>query len=102
MAKQYFVSYDQKLFDLGDKCGEIFMVLNGIIDIVLTDGFDNNQVLDVCGRGSMMGFNFILSGERWIYRAINHSNDYVHVLSIKRELLLKYVESHKSIKRSIE
>ena len=88
MSRQYFLKYDEKLFNLGDKCDDIFMILNGVIDIVLTDGFDRHQVLDICGRGSILGSNYVLCGNPWSYEAINHSNGCVHVLQIKRDLLM--------------
>ncbi len=48
------------LFDINDKCKNIFFVLAGIVDVVIADQNGHSAVLDVCGRGSIFGMSFIL------------------------------------------
>jgi CRP-like cAMP-binding protein len=66
-AKQQFYDSKQVLFDVGDACENIYFVLHGVIDIVISDGYQNHQVLDILGKGSIIGANFVLKKEKWIY-----------------------------------
>lgn len=59
----------------------------GIVDIMLLDGNGNQAVLDICGRGSILGTSFMLKNEPWIYQAVNYSQCLVHVLQIKGDLV---------------
>ena len=70
-SKQQFLDYGQKLFNIGDLCEDLFIVLSGTIDIQISDGYENTETLDVLGRGSVIGFNNILNKEMWYYAAIN-------------------------------
>lgn len=86
-AKQQFYDSKQVLFDVGDACENIFFVLHGVIDIVLSDGYQNHQVLDILGKGSIIGANFVLKKEKWVYSAINNTTMTVRVLKISHNLL---------------
>ena len=69
-----FYEYKEALFTVGDVCDTIHIVMSGVIDIMITDGYDQHQRLDVLGKGSIIGSNFILLGERWFCTAINNTN----------------------------
>lgn len=45
-TKQKFFEEGQKLFEVGQKCQEIYFVQSGLIDIELTDGYDQKDTLD--------------------------------------------------------
>jgi len=55
-----FVVSQGTLFDVGDKCNEIYIVLSGVFDIEITDGFKLRTTLDLLGKGSIIGSNYIL------------------------------------------
>ena len=59
------------LFNVGEPCQDIFIILSGVIDIVITDGGSRNQTLDVLGKGSIIGPNFVLRKSKWFYKAVN-------------------------------
>ena len=56
------------MFKVGDKCTDILVVLSGTISIELSDG-DTTYPIDIIGKGSVIGGNNVITGERWIYRA---------------------------------
>lgn len=41
------------------------------MDIILTDGYREHEVMDVLGRGSVIGANNVVKGELWYYECIN-------------------------------
>ena len=45
---------NQKLFSAGNKCKDIFIVMQGVLQIDLTDG-TNEFMLELMGRGSVIG-----------------------------------------------
>ena len=59
------------MFEYGDTCKDIFIIMSGIVDIVITDGTANKQVLDVLGKGSVIGMNNILKAQKWSFQAVN-------------------------------
>lgn len=67
---------------MGQPCTEIFIVLNGVMDIVLTDGYDHQVVMDVLGRGSVLGVNNIIKGEQWYYECVNSNLESNKCLSL--------------------
>ena len=37
---------------MGDKCDSIYYIFQGVLDIVISDGYLHHKVLDVLGKGS--------------------------------------------------
>lgn len=62
------------LFDIGETCNDIFIIMSGMVDIFIADNFGAEEHLDVLGRGSILGINFILVKEQWVYRAVNNTS----------------------------
>jgi len=54
---------NELLFDIGETCRDIFFVISGVVDIIITDNKGNTEVLDVLGRDSVIGGNFVLIKE---------------------------------------
>lgn len=86
-TKQGFVEPGQILFDVEDKCDEIIIILHGLIDIVISDGYYKCQILDILGKDSIIGANFVLKQEPWCYNAVNNSSITVKVLRISYNLI---------------
>lgn len=42
LSEERFVKYDEVLFQLGERCNGLYMIINGWIDIIITDGYDFN------------------------------------------------------------
>lgn len=61
--------------------------MHGVIDIVLCDGDMHSKVLDILGKGSIIGPNFVLKQEPWSYEAINNSTLTVKVIRISHHLI---------------
>ena len=108
MLRQLFYRSEQKffdiggvLFDVGDKCESIYYILQGVLDIVISDGYANHRVLDVLGKGSFIGNNFILKQEMWFYKAVNNSTCTTRILkvdlSVIQMLAAQYVELQDSM-----
>lgn len=69
-AQHKFFEQGQKLFDVGQKCHDIYFVQSGFIDIVLTDGLNLRDTLDEVGKGSIIGPNMALKHEKWPFLGI--------------------------------
>ena len=82
-SEQSFYDIGQVIFDVGDKCECIYYILQGVVDIVISDGYANSKVLDVLGKGSFIGSNHVLKAEYWFYRALNNSTVTTRVLKVK-------------------
>lgn len=61
-SKQQFYGPTQKLFEIGDICDKMFLVMSGVIDIIVHNEHVR-QVIDTVGKGSVLGMNFILKKE---------------------------------------
>ena len=90
------------LFDLGDYCEDIYMILSGVIDIVISDGSSNRQVLDSLGRGSVLGMSFILKHEQWVYQALNNTSMTAHVIKINIHHLTTLGHYHGDIDEEVQ
>jgi CRP-like cAMP-binding protein len=58
-TKKFVVSQDT-LFNVGEKCDEIYIILSGVFDIEITNGVNLSITLDLLGKGSIIGSNYIL------------------------------------------
>lgn len=82
-----FYEHGQKLFEQGEHCDDIFIILSGVIDIILWNGKKKHLVLDYMGRGSIIGINSVLKGEKFLYEAINNCSITATVLKISAKEL---------------
>lgn len=65
LAKHLFLGKDEILFDIGDDCDSIYIVLSGVLEIIITDSDDKyKRIMDLCGRGSIIGANFVLIDDK--------------------------------------
>lgn len=92
-AKHRYCESGQTLFKVGDRCTEIIVVVSGAIDIVITDG-ETALTLDLLGRGSVVGSNYILSHDKWYYEAANKSTMAARTIILGSELLKSLKERH--------
>ena len=56
-----------------DRCyaaTKIIIIMHGVIDIVVSDGYVNSHILDILGKDSIIGSNFVLKQEPWCYEAL--------------------------------
>lgn len=63
-----FYDYSQVVFKKGDKCDRIYMIMSGVVETSL-ERRGKKQLLDLMTRGSILGFNGILSQDPWHYEA---------------------------------
>ena len=91
------------LFDIGQNCNAIYIILSGIVDIVIySDELGlKKRVLDSLGKGSVIGTNFILTREQWSYRAVNQSTMAARVLKIDAGLLRSLRKKHVGVNLAI-
>lgn len=86
------------LFNCGDQCKDIYILTSGVIDIVITDGTDKNkQVLDVLGKGSVLGMSNVLQCNRWAFRAVNNTRMTAIVTKINHDSLYQLTHYHKDL-----
>lgn len=57
-------------------------MLSGAIDIVLSSGGDDNYIIDVLGKGSVIGQNYFLMHEKRLYKGINNCSMTARILHI--------------------
>ena len=96
-TEQRFYEQGQKLFDVGQECKEIFILQSGVVDIVLSDGYDQHCTLDQIGKGSIIGPNMVLKQEKWPYQGINNSVTTCRVLCIGYQTVDALRREHKEI-----
>lgn len=86
-SKQQFYDIGQVVFDVGDCCDCVYYVLQGVIDIVISDGYAHHKVLDVLGKGSFIGISSVLKEETWAYKAVNNSTLTTRVLIVSNHAI---------------
>jgi len=62
--------------------------MSGVVQIDLVNGDEDSQMIDIMGRGSILGYNNVLKGEEWVYRAIAKSTSSTILLMISKEMIL--------------
>lgn len=95
MTKHKFYDNKEVLFEIGDECDSIFIIMQGIVDIVINDGFLLSERLDSLGKGSILGMNNVLTSEPWFCRAVNQTTQTVKVIKIKHSALMKLKKTSK-------
>ena len=58
----------QKIFEIGERGKFLYVVMMGALEIGLSDGF-HYQVIDLLGKGSIIGTNYFLNNLQWPYTA---------------------------------
>lgn len=58
--------------------------------------------LDLLGKDSVMGSNFVLIGEQWYCTAVNHTKETVKVIKINKSVLYRLRISFKQVDDAIE
>lgn len=53
-----------------------------MVDIVVTDGYFNSNVMDVLGKGSTLGSDFMITKETWHFEAIVSSLRSAKIITI--------------------
>ena len=87
-CKYMFLREEALLFDAGERCQNIYILLTGSIDVQLTDGDKLIQTLDTLGPGSLLGMNFVLKQEPWYYRAKNNTVHQCFVMKINIQSII--------------
>ena len=101
-----FLNRDEVLFEAGEICKAIYVVIVGTIDVELTDGDGLYHRLDSLGPNSILGTNFVFKKEPWYYRVKNNSNFSCQIMKLtfnniqtimstsneKKEQLREYIE----------
>lgn len=100
-SRQQFLEPSQMLFECGDRCDSIYVVLNGVIDTVLTDGADNIQVLDIVGKGSVLGIDNVLTYDLWAFRAVNNTRMTACLLAIGHRTLDYLMEMDRDLRKAV-
>lgn len=60
-SSQNFIEREEQLFGVGERCRNIFIVYQGVIEVNISDGIAKSYFLDLMGRGSVLGQNNILT-----------------------------------------
>ena len=72
--------------------------MSGVVDIILTDNRGNVETMDVLGRDSVLGMNFILIKEQWTYKAKNNNDIFpAKILKVSAASLNKLRNEHQNI-----
>ena len=62
-------------------------MLQGVVEIDLINADEDPHMIDIMGRGSILGYNNVIKGEQWVYRAIAKSSHSTILIKISRELI---------------
>lgn len=89
---------DQLIFEKGDPCEYIYIVVSGVLGIELTDGVSNFQHIDYMGRGSILGANSVISGARWHYRCVSRSRHSASLIQISRRLVTRFALDNEDVR----
>lgn len=101
-SKKYYVKPNQLLFEIGETTGNVYIILSGMIDIVISDGQSSSQVLDILGPGSVIGMKLVLKNEKWFYRAVNNTMRTTRILTITQRSINKLQNLHQEIGQSVQ
>ena len=92
----------QILFESGDFCSSIYLILSGVVEISLIHCDGQVTPMDVCGRGTIIGFSNVLGKEKWIYRATAKSADVTQVIEVSGTVIKYLSRKNKALMISIE
>ena len=75
--------------------------MSGVLDIVIGDNYSHNMTIDLLGRGTVIGQNYILSEETWSYSAINRSVVPCKILKISKKMLDNFASKYPELSKRI-
>ena len=58
-------------------------------------------MLDSLGKGSVIGMNFVIQGEQWMYKAMNPSTQTAKVIKISKNLLQKLRQKQSNVEEHL-
>ena len=58
-----FYDQDQIVFDVNDYCNTVSIVLQGVVEIDLINADEDTHMIDIMGRGSILGYNNVIKSE---------------------------------------
>ena len=58
-----------------------------MLDIIVTDGHCHQKVMDVLGKGSVIGQDYMIANEMWHYEAVVSSPQSVKILTINYSMI---------------
>ena len=85
-SNEFFYERDEIMFNFNEKCSGIYIVWEGVIGIELTDG-TKSRIIDVMGRGSVIGMYGALYKEPWVYVAKGVSVRTTKIMKIDNTVL---------------
>lgn len=85
-SQRSFYCKDEILFEYGQKCEFVYIILSGVVSIELINNKKEvMQQIDILGRGSVLGVNNVINGYPWYYRARICSEQSLNVIQISRQ-----------------
>lgn len=103
-SKKFFLYSTESVITAGNRCNTMYIIVSGVIDIVIQNTkFKGvmNYTLDILGRGSVIGQNYILSNEKWYYSAVNKSTMPALILAIPLTTIQRIEERHPELRKAI-
>ena len=101
-CQYYFYSRDEVIFEVGSRCDGILIILNGHVNIQMTDGNNYHKTLDQLGSGSIIGQNFVLKQEHYPYRALNKNKMNCSILKISYQSIKHMMSRDKMAQEHIK
>ena len=93
--------FGQMVFSIGQECENIYIILQGVVSIELSNGINSFQI-DVIGRGSVIGVNNLISSEEWVYQAKAASSQTVLILTVSRRTLFEKAAEYNLLNKTLE
>ena len=85
-SNEYFYEQGEIVFNFNENCSGIYIVIEGVVGIELTDGI-KSRVIDIMGRGSVIGMHGALYKEPWVYVAKGASVQTTKIMKINHVVL---------------
>ena len=100
MSEFEMYEIDEEIFSFGQDSNSLLIIMQGVVEIDLTNGIES-KMLDLLGRGSVIGVCNVLNREQWVFNAVAKSVMSTVILRIPFSVISVQMESNPRLKLSI-
>ena len=97
-----FYDLDQKIISPGQACDRLYVITSGVVEVSLSKGYQTTQLLDLMGRGSIIGAQSILCKDDWALDVTVRSVATAQVLEIPSLTILSLARGSPSFLKAVE
>jgi hypothetical protein len=92
---------DEPIFKANERCKDLIIIMQGVVEIDMTDGLQN-VLMDLLGKGSVIGVNSFFTGVPWVFNAFAVSSQTTTLFRLDHEVIDKMMKSNSILNQAVQ